>query len=208
VLLVEGNGGLGDAGCLGGLDVHAFVFERLSDFFEIGGGRVDVDRAVAHLDVFGPGVDGVEGDVVGILAVGGDGDDASILEVPRDGAGLAEVAARAGEDVAHLGDDAVAVVGRDLDEDRGAVRAVALVGDLGEIGAVAAAHRALDGALDVVGGHVVLFGLLDGEAEARVAGGVSAAGLGGDDDLFRELREDLAALCVGDALLPLDRGPL
>ena len=49
---------------------------------------------------------------------------------------------------------AVAVVGRALDEDRDAARAVALEGELLVGRALELARALLDGALDVVGGHV------------------------------------------------------
>ena len=45
-------------------------------------------------------------------------------------------------------------------------------------------------------------------ASAMLASGIGPALLGGHDDGARELREELAALGVGGALLVLDRGPL
>src|SRR6185295_7716562 len=97
--------------------------------------------------------------------------------------------------------------GRHFDDDGGAGRPVTLVRYLHDLGAIAAARRALDRAIDVVGRHVVLFGLLDRQPEPKVPRRVGSARLRRDDDLFRELREDLPALGVVHALLALDRGP-
>ena len=110
-----------------------------------------------------------------------DDDVALLLEHPGDAVGLAEVAAVLRERVAHLADGAVLVVGERLDHDRGAAGAVGLVGDLvvGDAGQLAGA--ALDGALDVVGGHVLGFRRGDGGAQARVLVDVTTAfGCDGD----------------------------
>src|SRR5262249_12506146 len=60
-----------------------------------------------------------------------------------------------------------------------------------------------DRPLDVVRWHVALARLLDGEAQAEVGVGVTAALLGGDRNLARQLGEDRSALLVRGALLPL-----
>ena len=112
------------------------------------------------------------------------------------------------EEVADLGDGAVAVVGRALDQDRDAAGAVALEHELLVGGALELAGALLDGALDVVGGHVGALGLVDRGAQARVGVGVAAADAGGDRHLADELGEELAALGVERALLVLDRVPL
>ncbi len=62
----------------------------------------------------------------------------------RDGIGLAEIAARLGEEGADFRGGAVAVVGQRLDDDGDAARAVALVADLVIGGVVLAAGAALD----------------------------------------------------------------
>jgi hypothetical protein len=88
------------------------------------------------------------------------------------------------------------------------MRAVALVADLLELGVVLAAGAALDGALDVVGGHVDLTGLLHGQAQPEVADGVGTALARRHRQLAGHLGEDLAALGVDDRLLVLDPRPL
>src|SRR5690606_39460256 len=70
------------------------------------------------------------------------------------------------------------------------------------------AGAALDGALDVVLRHVLRLRLVDGEGEAGVHLGVAAALAGRDHEVAREAGPHLRAPRVGDALLPLDLGPL
>ena len=107
-----------------------------------------------------------------------------------------------------LADGAIFVVGEDFDDEGDAAGAVALVGDLFVADAFEFAGAALDGAFDVVGGHVLRFGCGDGATEARVAVGIAAtAGLGGDGDFLDEAGEDLAAFGVKRALLVLDCRP-
>src|SRR6185312_5743022 len=104
---------------------------------------------------------------------------------------------------------AVAVVGEGLDDDRDALRPVALVGDgLVGVGALAAARRPGDRALDVVLRHGVRPRLRDRRRQGGVRLGIRPALLGRDDDRARELREQLAATLVLGALLVLDRRPL
>ena len=113
------------------------------------------------------------------------------------------------EHVAHVGGGAVAVVGQRLDDHRDALGAVALVDDRLERSRVRVRAGALrDRAVDVVLRHRVRPRLLDRVLEREVVRGVAAALLRRDDDRARELREELAALRVGGALLVLDRRPL
>ncbi len=105
-----------------------------------------------------------------------DRDDALFCEHPGDRTLGAEVAAVLGEGVANLADRAILVVGQDVDDDGDASGAVALVGDLVVGEALELAGAALDGALDVIGGHVLRLGGEDGGAEAGIAVRVAAAG--------------------------------
>ena len=70
--------------------------------------------------------------------------------------------------MADLGRGALAVVGQRLDDDGHAAGAVALVGDGLVVVGVAGAERLVDGALDVVVGHVGGLGLGDDGGEAGV----------------------------------------
>ena len=70
------------------------------------------------------------------------------------------------------------------------------------------AGAALNGPLDVVGGHVGRLGGRYGRAQTRVAVGVAAALAGRHRDLSDDLGEDLAALGVGPSLFVFDGAPL
>ena len=118
-------------------------------------------------DVIGTGVDrGFEHRVAARLG-GGIDDLADAGEHEGDRAGLAQVAAELGEQRAHVGGGAVAVVGQRLDDDGNAARAIALVADL-VIALGIVAGGLLDGALDVVLRQVFGTGVLDGEAQAGI----------------------------------------
>ena len=81
-------------------------------------------------------------------------DRAERVEIERHRAGLAEIAAEFGEDRAHFARGAVAVVGQRLDDDADAAGTEALVAHLFVIRA-ARLLALLDGALDIVLGHVL-----------------------------------------------------
>src|SRR5207248_11632790 len=123
--------------------------------------------------------------------------------------GLAAAAAVPLARVPPLRPGSVAVVGQGLDHDRGAARAITLVDRaLDRRGVRSLPGPAVNRPLDVLLRHRRVTRLLDGEAERWVGVDVAAAVAGGDGDRARELREELAALGVGGALLVLDRGPL
>jgi len=69
------------------------------------------------------------------------------------------------------------------------------------------AGPALDRALDRVLGHVVGQGLVDRQAQARVAAEIRAAHLGRDRDLADEFGKQLAALGILAFLAVLNIGP-
>jgi hypothetical protein len=102
-----------------------------------------------------------------------DDDVASLVEHPADAAGLAQMPAVLGKDVTDLGDRSILVVGHDLHEHRRAAGTVSLVQDFLVRDTRQLAGPFHDRPLDVVGGHVLFFGFLDGRAEARVAVGIA-----------------------------------
>ena len=104
-------------------------------------------------------------------------------------------------------DGAVAVVGQHIDDDRNAAGTVALEADLLVGCAFEFAGSLLDGALDVVRGHVLGLGCGDRAAKARVAVRIASAAFGGDGDFLDQAGKDLAALGVQRALLMLDCRP-
>ena len=124
------------------------------------------------------------------------------------GAGAGEVTVVAGEGGADIFRGAGLVVGGGLHDEGDAAGAVALVGDFLVDDAGEFAGALLDGAVDVVGGHVGLAGLEDEGAKAGVAVGIAAAGLGGEGEVAREAGENLAAAAIGDGFAAFDFGPL
>src|SRR4051812_41270804 len=109
--------------------------------------------------------------------------------------------------MADLRDGPVGVVGRGLDEDGGAARPVALVGQLLVDAALQLTGALLDGPLDVVARHVDRLGGVDRGAEPGIAAGVSAAALGRHGDLADDLGPGRRAPGIGDRLLALDLLP-
>src|SRR5262249_56649102 len=69
------------------------------------------------------------------------------------------------------------------------------------------AAAALDRVVDAVLGHVGLAGLVDREAQARIAVGITPTELGGDGDLLDKPGEDLALLSIRGRLAVLDVRP-
>ena len=142
--------------------------------------------AVAHL--VEAVIDEIELEIVVIDAFGIQAEHAHLAELERHAAGAAEIAAALGEDGAHLRDGARGVVGGGLDDDRDAVRRVALIDDL-FVGRRVLARGALDGGLDLVLGHVEVAAVLNRAPQRRIGIGVGAAGLDGDVDVFGDARE-------------------
>ncbi len=126
-------------------------------------------------------------------------DHADMIEHEGDRACFGEVAARLGEGGAHLAGGAVAVVGQDLDHDRNAAGAVALVADLVVVLSVAT-QRLLDRAVDVVLRHVLHARCDHRRPQPRVHRRIRHAELGGHGDFARELAEQLG---FGRILSPL-----
>src|SRR5215472_17190649 len=207
VLALDAHGGLGHHGRLrfeygdplvleGGAHRLHFIKRRgdLKDFFHrahVGGARFQ--RLLEHLVL------------LRLLRV--DLNHTSTIEHPRDTARGAHAATLLLEDVPDLRSRAVLVVGEDAHEHGDAARPVALVGDLLELLARTAPRALLDGAPDVVCGHVGGLGRLDGGLEPHVGLGVAAAMLGRHRDFPENLGEELSALDIGLTLLPLDLRP-
>src|SRR6185369_1689872 len=107
------------------------------------------------------------------------------------------------EGVTDFADRAIAVVGRDFDEDGDAARAVAFEGDLFVAHSRQFAGTALDGLLDVVARHVFSLGGSDRGPQAGILVRITAA-LCGHGDFLDKTGEDLAALRIKRALLVLN----
>ena len=123
----------------------------------------------------GAGVQGVHHDGVLIQILFLDDDHALAVERPGHAAGGAQALAVLVQQVAHLGGGAVAVVGEGVHDHGHAGGAVALVHHVLVAVGVAGAQSLVDGALDVVVGHVGGLGLGDDGGQAGVVIGVAAA---------------------------------
>ncbi len=117
---------------------------------------------------------------------------ADMREHVRDRSGRAEVAAVLGEHRADGTAGAVAVIGERLHDYRHATGAVALIANR-VIALGIASGGLLDGAFDIVLGHVLRACRLHRQAQPRVHVGIGRAGLGRHGNLPRELGEQLGA---------------
>lgn len=217
------GGGGGHHRELGALDLDALGLERLLDVLHLVVGGVNDPLVAGVLVVLAARIGHGEHELVlvhGVLAVGDlllvavddllDGDGALALELERDGAGGAQVAASVREGGADVCGGAVLVVGQAVNIDGHARGAVALVGDLLVDGCVRAGAKGLvDGRLDLGVGHGDHAGALDGSGEGGVVVRVGVAtDLGGNGDVARELGEERRALGVDGRLLVLGGSPL
>ena len=146
------------------------LLEGLDDVVErVGVGR-DLEDVILGVEIVGTGVERIHHDgilvVVAVLVV--DDDDTLAVERPADAALRAHALAVLIEVVADLRRGALAVVGQCLDDDGHAAGAVALVGDGLVVVGVARAERLVDGAFDVVVGHVGSLRLGDDGRETGV----------------------------------------
>ncbi len=130
---------------------------------------------------------------------------ADTVEGEGDRSGFTQRTTSLGKDGSYIGGSAVTVVGKRLDDDGDAARAVAFVADL--IIVLAFGTRSLlDGALDIVFRHRLGLGVLDGQTQARVHVRVGHARLGRNGDFARKLGKHfgphgvLLALAVHDVL--------
>ena len=115
------------------------------------------------------------GALLWVRRAGGPGFDAA-NGIAVDGAGNCYVTGSF-EGSADFGRSAVAVVGSGFDDDGDAAGGVAFVVELFELGFVALAHAAFDGALDTVHRHIGGACTIDGDAQAEVSVGIVRATL-------------------------------
>src|SRR5690606_17271488 len=104
-------------------------------------------------------------------------------------------------------DGARAVVSHAVDEDSGSAGAIAFIADLFKVVAVGTASATLNGALDVVLGHIGRGGLVPGHAQARVGVRVGAAGTRRYGDLTDDFGPELPAFGVLTPFAVLDICP-
>ena len=133
-------------------------------------------------------VDQVQLEIILVDTLGAQAKHAHAFELERDAARGGEIAAVLAEGVAHARDGPGRIVGRALDQHRDAMRGVAFVQHLLEVGCVAS-RGALDGSLDLVLGHVDRAGVLDDSPQRRVRVRVGATTLDRNRDVLADSRE-------------------
>ena len=119
----------------------------------------------------------------------------------------AQIAAVFVESMAHISYGAGFVVGEAIHHQRGAADAVAFVAQFDVFHAFQVAAAFVDGALDVVFGHIGIKGFVHGQAQARIGGRVAAAHFGGHGDFFNQAGKNFTALGVLTPFAVLDIGP-
>ena len=178
----------------------ALALQGGGDGVEVIRGGGDLEHIAVGGEVLRAAVQGVHHDgllvQVALLVV--DDDDALLVEAPADAAGGAQVPTVLVEEVADLGGGAVAVVGEGLHDDGHAAGTIALVDHLLEVLSAAGPQGLVDGALDVVIGHIGGLGLGDNGGQAGVVGGIAAAAalLHRHNDLLGDFGEGRGALGV------------
>ena len=193
------------------LEGIALLIQRLDHVVEavrIGG---DLKHGAVGLHILGAGIQRVHhhGILVQLALFVVNDDHALAVKGPADAALSTHALAEFVKIMADLGCSALTVVGQRLHDDSNAAGAVALVGDRFIVIGIAGTQCLVDGALDVVVGHIGCLGLGDNSGQAGVVVGVAAAALlDGHDDLLGDLGECGAALGVGRPLGLLNIVPL
>ena len=203
------GGGGGNHLALGGEEHATGLLQFVAHAGEVVGVGVDDGCTLAHFHVVRAAIQGQHGQLVLVHALGVvDLDDALALELPGDAAARTQGTAALVEDVADFACGAVQVIGDDLNDHGDAAGSISLVGDLLVVGAVALAGGLLDGALNVVVGHVGGLRLCDDVLQLAVQIGIrAAAGLYGDHDFAADLGKDLALCSIRLGLFILDGRP-
>src|SRR5262249_8440040 len=112
------------------------------------------------------------------------------------------------EDVPDLADGAVSIVGHDVNNHRNAAGSVTFVLQFFDVSAFKLPGALHDRTLDIVGGHIHLFGIRDSLSQSRVAFGVSAPNTCRDGDFLDELGEHAPSLGINGAFFVFDTVPL
>src|SRR5690606_4013941 len=100
-----------------------------------------------------------------------------------------------------------AVIGHAIHQNGSAPWAIAFIADFFEVGTVAIARAALNGALDVVFGHVGGGGFVPGEAQTRIGIRIGPAVPSCHRDFTNNFRPELAAFGILPAFAVLDVCP-
>src|SRR5215472_10348700 len=198
---------LGNHGYGGGSGLDAGFFDGFENSLVRGrvGQNLPVVTIIAH--VFRTRVENQGHQVVFLGCDLGHDDVTLLVEHPRNRTGFGHVAAVLAEDVTDFADRAVAIVGVDLRQQGDTAGTVAFQYEFFVDGTGQFTGSTLDGALDVVGRHILRLRGRDGGAQAGIGIGISPAVLGGNRDFLDKASENLAPLGVESALFVLDGGP-
>src|SRR5712692_10028308 len=112
-----------------------------------------------------------------------------------------------GERMAHLTRSAVAIIGGAFDKYRDPARAITFITDFFVMRALELTGAALNGAFDIILGHILAQRLVDDGAQPRVMPGIPAPGAGGDGNLADNFGENFTALGVLRPFVAADIGP-
>ncbi len=192
----------------GGIRSDAIFRQRAADGFKRFGRRQNFPGRAVIPQILGPGIEDNGEHLVFIGLFLGHHNIALALEHPTYGAVFGHVSAVFVHHVAEFADDAVAVGGHHLDNHAHAARAVALEVHFFVLLAFQLPGAASQSPLDVVIGHIFIFGGQDGGAQTRIRIRVAAAHASGNGDFTNEFRENAAALGVGGRLFVFNRSPL
>ena len=131
-----------------------------------------------------------------------------MIELPRHRAVLAQIAARAGEGAAQIGNGAIAIVGDDLHDEGHTVRAIAFKGRFFKSrGILIQTGAPANGTLDVVLGHALCAGFIHHQPQFVVGIGIGAFARG-DGDFTSQASKGGASLGVIGAFLAFDGCPV
>jgi hypothetical protein len=130
------------------------------------------------------------------------------MEHPAYGTGFGKVAAILAHEMAKFADDTIAIGGDGLNEHAYPARTVSFEGHFFILFAFELAGAAEQSTLNVVIGHVLVFGGEDGGAQAGIGIDIATAEARGDGNFTDDAGEDATALGVGGGFFVLDGGPL
>ena len=187
----------------------ALLFQRLAHSGQVIGRGVDFERILIHLHVLSARLQRHHHHLV-LVAAGLTFHDQHALFVKHEahGARGAHVAAKLGEAMANIAGGTVAIVGNRFHDHRHAAGRIAFVGDLFVIHIAQLACRLLDGAGNIIIGHIVSLRLGNHITQLAIDFRIAAALAHRNRNFTANFRKNLAAGSVSLALFRLNVMPL
>ena len=172
-------------------------------------GWVSEALEVALIPLIVTGFGGGFEQLVEVHALGRHHNLALALEVEAHGTGGSQRAIALGQGGTHFGGRTVTVIGKAFNDQTDACGSIALIDDIFVVGTAGLFTRTtLDSALDIIGRHGSLLGLVDGVVQGRVAVRIATTHTCCNLDILDQLGEQLATLRVDGGLLVLGGRPL